>query len=224
MNEKIPTHLWARARAAYQAGETAGAVCARFRIGRSAFFAAAQAGGWRRADQGRDDPATEDEAPDPVGEALPSIDLAETAMARASAAVMAGRLHEAQGWTRLAGELRRMAADEVGHTAWVRTLSRTMDAEANGRVMADRLAAADSKPDSPDSSRTPIFAAIDWKDMVIGAGLDSVDCPGRSGLLASTALPRRFDEMRAWVETEAAKLEARERAEERRPLARMGGP
>lgn len=218
MTGRITTSTWARAKAAYLAGETAGAVCGRFRIGRSAFFAAAQTGGWRRTDRVASADAADAEPAAP-GEALPCVDLAEAAMARASDAVMGGRLYEAQGWTRLAAELRRLALQECGQDSWTETLGHVIDQEAHGHYMADKLAEAavdqillsDSGPDSPDSLRTPVSAITHENNTLIAAGPDSVDYPTQTGLLASTALPRTFDSMAAWAELEIAKLEARDR-------------
>ena len=216
MTDRIGTERWARAKAAYLAGETAGTVCTHFRIGRSAFFAAAQAGGWRRSDQAAGGDIAE-ERPAPPGEALPCIDLADAAMARASDAVMGGRLSEAQGWTRLAGELRRLALQETGQESWVDTLGHAIDQEAHGHYMADRLTeqaprTPDSGPDSPDSSWTPVSAATHENNSDIGAEPDSVDCPAQTGLRTASALPRNLEDMHACVQVEAARMEQSDRA------------
>jgi hypothetical protein len=209
--DSIGTERWARARAAYLAGETAAVVCRRFKLGRSAFFAAAQAGGWRRTDRTVSDHPTGD-APGPVGEALPCIDLAETAMARASDAVMGGRLHEAQCWTRLAGELRRLAREETACDSWTETLGHTIDQEAHGHYMADKLAETPDSPDSLDSERTPVSAVTYETRSPIRAEPDSLDYPPQTGLHAPAALPRTFEDMPVWVKAEAAKMERRDRA------------
>lgn len=205
MTDRITTDAWARAKIAYLAGETAGGVCARFRIGRSAFFAAAQAGGWLRRDQAAGRGAEgggASETSAPPGEALPCVDLAEAAMARASDAVMNGRLHEAQGWTRLAAELRRLALEETGQETWREALGHTIDQEAHGHYMADRLADA---PDSPDSLRTPDVAVTCRDYSVIRAEPDSVDCPPHTGLRTTAALAQSSDPAYAWMLPDAAR-------------------
>jgi hypothetical protein len=207
----INTDTWSRARAAYLAGDTAGSVCRRFRISRSAFFSAAQTGGWRRADRASGETEEAEPTPPAPGEALPCVDLAEAAMARASEAVMNGRLHEAQGWTRLAAELRRMAQEETGRSNWSEALGAAIDAEALGRVVADQLAlTSPAKPDSPDSHRTPEIAVSGCNERITGARPDSPDSSPLTGLQPSTALPRNFDQMTAWAESEIARLEMRQ--------------
>ncbi len=211
MNERISTHTWARAKVAYLAGETAVGICQRLGISRSAFFAAAQAGGWRRADQATG-METSGDGLTPPGEALPCVDLAETAMARASDAVMGGRLLEAQGWTRLAGELRRLAMEEAGQDSWTETLGHTIDQEAHGHYMAHKLAEAPDSSDSVDSEWTPISAVTHEDRSPICSEPDSVDYPPQTGLHTPAALPRTFEDMQLRVKTEATKMERRDRA------------
>jgi hypothetical protein len=223
---------WTRARAAYLAGDTAAEVCRRFGIGRSAFFAAARAGGWRRADAAAALPAPDGEATPPVPqEARPCFDLAEAALARASQAVMAGRLHEAQGWTRLVGELRRLSVQETGQPDWAETVGEVGRHEEAGRRIAAHMAlepgAGDSEtldfgasesgasePGAADSSvdslRTPIPVLTRCKKRLIVERPDSVDSPFRSGLFASTTPRLTYEQVRAMALERGCVLEAEE--------------
>ncbi len=151
MRHLIPLEVWAQARVAYEMGDAAAQVCRRLGIGRTAFFAAAKAGGWRRRDQ----PDAVDAEVGPgsaevLDDARPATELAEHAMARASAAILAGRLHEAQGWTRLAQTLRHLAVQEGEQANWRRTLDEAMTEDEAGELAGFCL--ADDEPDVANGS------------------------------------------------------------------------
>ncbi len=228
---------WSRARAAYLAGDTAADVCRRFGIGRSAFFAAARAGGWRRADAAAALPAPDGEATPPApSEARPCFDLAEAALARASEAVMAGRLHEARGWTRLVGELRRLSVQETGQQDWADTVGEVSRHEEAGRRIAAHMAPESGTPEpgtseygtpgsgesesgasesgaadsSVDSSRTPIPGITHCSKRLIVSRPDSVDSPLRPGLFASATPRLTYEQVRAMALARGCVLEPEE--------------
>jgi hypothetical protein len=160
MRHLIPLDVWARARAAYEMGDAAAQVCRRLGIGRTAFFAAAKAGGWRRRDQPDAAEAGSGSA-EPLGDARPATELAEHAMARASAAILAGQLHEAQGWTRLAQTLRQLAVQDGEQANWRRTLDEAMTEDEVGELAGFRL--ADDEPDFADESAPEVNSPTPFK-------------------------------------------------------------
>jgi hypothetical protein len=123
--------LWEWARDDYLAGESADVVCARHGLSRSRFFERAKAEGWRRRDRAetRGD-LYDDEAEHLwVEEALdrapsPAYALARRAWARAERAVLMNRRTDAQGWVRLARDLRKLAMEEEGVLTWRRLVER----------------------------------------------------------------------------------------------------
>lgn len=172
-----PADLWAEARFAYQHGATAAEICARFRLGRSAFYARVAREGWRRAGLRRSAEA-ETEAP-PPGPARPAIDLAEDAMARATHAIDHGRLAEARGWTRLAADLRQMALQDSDAKSWNEAQDAALAAYERRTATLARKAREHGldSVDSPDSS--PHESPRLSHDTARGIPLrpDSVDCP-----------------------------------------------
>jgi hypothetical protein len=123
--------VWEAARRDYLAGSTAGEICARYGLGRTAFYARAQAGGWRRRDVDHGPPQYDIiEPPDRAPQAARSRQaMAADAMDRADQALRLGRLGEVRGWVRVAAELRRMAAEEAGVETWRETLQDALERE-----------------------------------------------------------------------------------------------
>lgn len=132
---------WAAAREAYLGGASAAEVCERFDLGLSALRTRARGEGWRRRDL--DDPDPDLASAEPEDEADPALTpaaLAEVAAKRASRAVLAGRLREAQGWTRLHRDWRAMAA-EADRTERETRLAERRLASAQAEADADRAVA-----------------------------------------------------------------------------------
>lgn len=104
--------VWNEARCEYAAGETAEAICERWGLAPSTFFARAAREGWRRCD------ATEPRGPEPTPAAEPPAppepadpaQLAAQALARVGDAVSRNRPGEAGSWMRLHEKLMRAAA------------------------------------------------------------------------------------------------------------------
>lgn len=86
-------------------------VCAFYGLSLSTFRHRAKREGWRRGDFSVD-PGAYHIDDDTVHETLDAAALAEAAWRAASEAVRLGRLRQAQGWTRLARDLRLQAAAE----------------------------------------------------------------------------------------------------------------
>ncbi len=125
---QTPT-VWDAARRDYLSGVPVAEICGRYKVGRSAFYTRAQAGGWRRREVFYGPPDYElieppDRSPQP---ARSRQQMACEAMDRADQALRLGRLHEARGWLRLVRELRRMAAEEVGVASWREVLHDTLE-------------------------------------------------------------------------------------------------
>ena len=111
MKHRIDERVWIAAGEAYLRGAKITDICRRFGMSRSTFYVKADAMGWRQPDEDY-----VNEAP-PEG-AVASLDLAERAIGKASAAVERGELQAAQGWTALAAKLRLMAMQEEGVSHW----------------------------------------------------------------------------------------------------------
>jgi hypothetical protein len=103
--------VWAHAREAYSLGVSAPEVCGHYGLSVSTFRKRARREGWRRGDLS-DDPGAYHLDDPTVHETMDAESLAERAWRAASEAVRLGRLREAQGWTRLALDYRRIAAVE----------------------------------------------------------------------------------------------------------------
>ena len=103
--------LWAHAEKAYRTGASAPDICSHYGLSLSTFRHRAKREGWRRGDFTAD-PGAYHLDDDTVHETLDAAALAEAAWRAASEAVRTGRLRQAQGWTRLARELRLQAAAE----------------------------------------------------------------------------------------------------------------
>ena len=186
-NAHAPSH-WERAREDYLCGDTAAEVCARYGLSRSQFYAHARTGGWRKADQpgafaqpfaGPPEPEPDDGAPAP-----PTPDLAAEALRQGARAIAGGRLREAQGWVRLAAQLRTLAMQETHAQTWVGVL--------DGR----RKAPATAPTPAPDP--TDDFAAVMRTVQEVGriareatALLDRADAPESEA--AAEALLARAD-------------------------------
>ena len=121
--------VWEAARDDYLAGASASVVCERHGLSRSRFFERAKAEGWRRQDRAEEQSAHEAEADAAfLFEALerPAASayvLARRAWAMAELALSRRRRLEAQGWVRLARDLRKMAVEEAGGVTWARVVS-----------------------------------------------------------------------------------------------------
>ena len=149
---------WARARDDYRAGLTAAEVCARHGIGRSAFYARAQAERWRRADlpsNGAAPPQEDDfDADRPRASAA---GMAEQAHRRLAHALDKGRLREALGWSRLARDLRQLAeAEEASSWRRLRAAQREDEAQtaATAPVQAEATA-PDERESEAERGRSP---------------------------------------------------------------------
>ena len=114
--------VWAHAQEAYRCGASGPDVCAHYGLSLSTFRARARREGWRRGDLSQD-PGAYHADDDTVHETLDAPAMADAAWRAASEAVRKGRLREAQGWTRLARDLRLQA-----------------QAEREARVRAERFA------------------------------------------------------------------------------------
>lgn len=102
-----PEDIWRQAREDFQRGDSAKAVCMRYDLGKSTFWARASFEGWRRSDQ----PAQALVAPiegDPAD--LLAKDLKEMARVRLAYALAAGRASEAAGWLKVYNGLREETA------------------------------------------------------------------------------------------------------------------
>ncbi len=97
---------WAKARDDYAAGVPAPEVCERYDLGVANLRKRAREEGWRRRDLDDPDPEPPVETGAPADPRL----MAEQAWARAARAVERGRVLEATRWSRLAEELRAVAA------------------------------------------------------------------------------------------------------------------
>jgi len=101
--------LWAHAREAYRMGASGPDVCAHYSLSLSTFRTRARREGWRRGDM-TSDPGAYHADYEVVHETLDAAAMADAAWRAASEAVRQGRLRQAQGWTRLARELRVQAS------------------------------------------------------------------------------------------------------------------
>jgi hypothetical protein len=145
-------------------------ICARYGLGRSAFFARAQAGGWRKRDTAHGPPDYDlIEPPDrPPQPARLRQTMAAEAMDRADQALRLGRLNEVKGWLRVVKELRRFTCEEAGVATWREALTdqaqrEIADAGVDPAWFEDEgwdedepgpppaEAVTESQPDSPDS-------------------------------------------------------------------------
>jgi len=109
--QRVGETVWAHAREVYSLGAGAPDVCAHYGLSVSTFRKRARREGWRRGDLS-DDPGAYHADDYTVHETMDAETLAERAWRSASEAVRLGRLREAQGWTRLAQDYRRIAAWE----------------------------------------------------------------------------------------------------------------
>lgn len=108
--------MWEAARAAFEAGSTAGEVCERFGLGRSQLYERARRENWVRTDQL--EPADLLAELTDIGDdgPLPGPDaLARDAYRQAARAVALGRLAEARGWARLVRDFRTLAVARSAH-------------------------------------------------------------------------------------------------------------
>ncbi|MDP9104007.1 MAG: hypothetical protein M3N05_08395 [Pseudomonadota bacterium] len=170
--------LWEAARRDYLAGSTAGEICARYGIGRTAFYARAQAGGWRRRDVDHGPPQYDIiEPPDRAPQAARSRQaMAADAMDRADQALRLGRLGEVRGWVRVAAELRRMAAEEAGVETWRETLQDALEREIDfqAETWAQDGAALDEVSDA--EARIEVFTRANGADARPDGEKPSTDC------------------------------------------------
>jgi hypothetical protein len=100
--------VWAEAREAFLAGETAQAVCDRYDLNLHTFKTRAAREGWRRSDQ--PDPEPFDPETEPPVEDGDLEALAGQALIRARRAVGAGQSAEAARWLRVHAQLTRLIA------------------------------------------------------------------------------------------------------------------
>jgi transposase-like protein len=152
MKHRIDDKTWLAAGEAYLKGGKVTDICRRYGVSRSQFYVKADALGWRQPDE----PATDGDLPE---RARPAVEMADHALAKACAAIDAGKLDEARGWTALAAQLRRMAMEEEGAITWRGAVLNADDREqqlfdlTTGKTMDE---AADRTSDSQsDTDRTP---------------------------------------------------------------------
>lgn len=212
--------LWEWARDDYLAGEAADVVCERHRLSRSQFFERARREGWLRRDRPRSasEPAYDAQAEaafveDALDRPAPSAyALYRRAWARAERAIAMNRRVEAQGWTRLARDLRKLACEEAGGRPWP-TVSATAEAAAPDPAPHFAPDSGDSRPSgepaqrpspSPDLARHPAPAAEDAEGQGLAArrgpraepdSPDSLQAP--SGAPPAARLNRRERRRRA---------------------------
>ena len=117
---------WALARADYLSGDPAALVCERHGLSLSTFRWRARTENWRRADHPNGTPFVALDECDLIeidqGLPLNAADMSRLAWSNAVRAMRESLLLEARGWTRLHGELTRLAKDDSerrsNHLRW----------------------------------------------------------------------------------------------------------